>query len=93
MSFYRATIVFNDNQQLYVDITEKDLKKFSEDVSNNKIFWNNEQSQGFWTDIKNIRYISFKEKEADSNELPVQSNSDDEKKGPQKTKGSSKNKN
>ena len=59
MSTYRATIVYKDAQELYVDLEERDVKSFSDNIANNKIFWNQEQTQGFLTDLKNIRYISF----------------------------------
>ena len=68
MSTYRATIVYNDGQDLYVDLEEKDVKAFSDNISNNKIFWNQQQTQGFLTDLKNIRYISFNKTQQVKNE-------------------------
>jgi len=92
MNFYRATLIFNDNQQLNVDMNEEDLEKFSDNISNYKIFWDKEQNHGFWTDIKNIRYISFNKQDKAKNELPRQADSKNKAEAPRKTKRASKSK-
>ena len=59
MSTFRAKIIYTDEKELNVDMNEEELSKFSENVSNQKVYWNKTQSQGFWTDITKIRYINF----------------------------------
>lgn len=68
MNTFRATIVYNDGKELFVDMEDRDVNLFSDNISNNKIFWNQELTQGFLTDLKNIRYISFKKTKQVKNE-------------------------
>lgn len=64
MSLVRAKIGYMDDKELFVDLEEAQLEEFSKTISNQQVYWNIKQSQGFWTDISKIRYINFVRGEA-----------------------------
>lgn len=55
-----------DDNVVNADLNEESLEEFSNHLSSNKIYWNNEQNHGFWTDINKIRYINFSRLNGDS---------------------------
>lgn len=72
MSRIRAKLIYMDGKELFVDLFEKDLEDFADNISNKKVYWNLEQSLGFWTDIDKIRHITFiREDKASSNEPQI----------------------
>lgn len=51
--------VYNDGKDLQVDVQEEKLKFFFDCLNTRGIYWNDEETLGFWTDLDKIRYVQI----------------------------------
>jgi hypothetical protein len=65
---YSIKFVYKDDKDISIKISDDTLDSFFETLNQGKIFWTNEdQEQGFWLDLKEIRYVELFGKKEVSN--------------------------
>jgi len=57
---YNVKFVYKDGKDISISIADDTLNAFFETLNEGKIFWRNEdQKEGFWLDLKDIRYVQL----------------------------------
>lgn len=56
---YQIKFVFNDGQDLNVNVEANFLTQFFDDLSNKKIYWNQAKTAGFWTNLDDVRFVQI----------------------------------
>ena len=86
MSIYRANLMYKDGKDLSADIYRKDINKFVEHVSSSKVYWDDNEKQGFWTKPEQLMYINFVKVEEKKDEPSPKRNTKNKKSVSPKTK-------
>lgn len=54
---FSIQIVYNDGQDLIVQIPVPEYANFFKSLNQGAVFWDAEKTQGFWTSMANVRYM------------------------------------
>lgn len=54
-----AKLIYNDGKDVVVNIAEAEFSAMFSALAQGQVFWNANQTQGFWTSFENIRFIQF----------------------------------
>lgn len=59
---YIVSLTYRDDKKLNIEITEEQLEPFMEAIKMQEMFWSEGRKNGFYTDLKDIRYLQLAEK-------------------------------
>lgn len=55
---YKINFFYKDDRQIAIIIPESEVSKLFEELSQGMVYRNADSGSGFWTDIRDIRYIT-----------------------------------
>jgi len=54
-----AKLIYNDGKDVIVNIPGDEFAKMFASLAQGQVYWDANQTRGFWTSFENIRYIEF----------------------------------